>query len=410
MITVDNAIASVLEHLPAPRIEEIGIEQALGRVLARTIIADMDVPPFHRSAMDGYAVRSEDVRGRVPVALRVIGEVRAGGGSELCVGAGEAASIMTGAPVPAGADAVQMVERTETNGASQVSILDRVAKGSNVVPCGFEARKGDPVLESGRTLGPSELAVLATFGHARIPVWARPTVALISTGDELVEIDAIPSADQIRNSNAYSLSGQLKQLAIEPQYLGIAPDEKAELRNMIRAGLEKDVLLLTGGVSMGEYDFVTEIFVELELDIVFTKVAMRPGKPTVFARRGDQLVYGLPGNPISTYVAFENFVRPALGRMCGYHQPELPRIRGALRREMKQKRGRTSFLPAWIICEDGEWTIDPIRWKGSADIIGFSRANGMVVFPSEQDFMPAGHAATAMLFPDFVLRSLSKKS
>src|SRR5438093_933356 len=405
MISIEEALELVLAHLPAKRMEEIYFQSSLGRGLAERVIATANIPPFHRSAMDGFALRAEDV-GNAPVRLKCVGEIRAGGGLVLRIGPGEAAAIMTGAPVPEGADAVQIVELTERSGDGQYVVIQKpVSLGANIAPMGSEARAGETVLEAGRAVGPAEIAVLATFGAARINVYSRPRVALVATGDELVEVEDAPRPGQIRNSNAYSLSGQVRLMGLEPEYLGIARDEKEELRRLILDGLQRDVLILTGGVSMGEYDLVKGVFEELGLQILFTRVAMKPGKPTVFARKGDRLVFGLPGNPVSTFVSFENFVRPALGRICGLARPELPRVRGELLRDMKQTPGRTAFLPAWAQWQATGWTVEPLRWKGSADIIGFARANATVIFPAERDFIARGDQVEAMLLADFALRS-----
>ena len=340
-----------------------------------------------------------------PVKLEVAGEIRAGGGKPEVLRPGHAVSIMTGAPVPDDADAVQIVEHTERSADGRlVTILKSIRLGENIAPLGSEAALGATVIESGRIVGPGELAVMATFGYSTVKVWQRPRVALLSTGDELVEVDETPGFGRIRNSNAYSIGGQLRLMGIEPDYLGIARDDKEDLRVHMAQGLERDVLILTGGVSMGEYDFVKEIFEELDLKIHFEKVAMKPGKPTVFARKGNKLVFGLPGNPVSTFISFENFVRPALGRLCGLARPDLPRFKGTLLREMKQTPGRTAFLPARVRWEVDGWKIDPLRLRGSADIIGFSRANAAVIFPADCSSMPCGGVAEIMLLPDFFQR------
>ncbi len=399
MISIEEALELVLTHLPAKRTEEIDFQSSLGRVLAERVTATTNIPPFHRSAMDGFVLRAEDVR-NAPTRLECVGEIRAGGGLDLRIGPGEAAGIMTGAPVPEGADAVQIVELTERSGDGRHVVIQKpVRPGENIAPMGCEARAGETVLEAGRAVGPAEIAVLATFGAARVHVYARPRVALVATGDELVEVEDTPRPGQIRNSNAYSLSGQLRLMGLEPEYLGIARDEKEELRRLILDGLQRDVLILTGGVSMGEYDLVKGVFEELGLQILFTRVAMKPGKPTVFARKGEKLVFGLPGNPVSTFVSFENFVRPALGRICGFERPELQRIKGELLSEMKQKPGRTAFLPAWVEWEEDRWKVEPLPWKGSADIIGFSRGNAAVIFPAGRDCLRRGEIVEAMLLP-----------
>ena len=338
--------------------------------------------------------------------MRLVGEIRAGSDITITLEPGQAAVITTGAPVPAGADAVQMSEHTRLSaGSMRVSILQSVAPGDNIVPRGAEAKAGEVVLRAGRVLGPAEIGVLATFGFARVPVYRQPRVGLLVTGDELVESWETPRRAEIRNSNAYSLRAQLACLGIEPEYLGIARDDPAELRRKISEGLEREILIISGGASVGPYDLVKSVFEDLGIKIIFSRVALRPGKPTVFARKGDTLVFGLPGNPVSSFVSFESFVRPALGRLCGLEKPELPRITGQLARTLKQTRGRTSCLPAVVVAEGSGWKIHPLPWKGSGDIIGFSQCNALVIFPGDRDLMTQGELADAVLLPDFFLRS-----
>jgi len=245
---------------------------------------------------------------------------------------------------------------------------------------------------------------MATFGYKQVKVWRKPGVAVFATGDELVEFDHQPRPDQIRNSNAYCISTQLQMMGIEAKYLGIVRDDKEELLRKMLLGLEQDVLIITGGVSMGEYDFVQDVFRELGLEILFSKVAIKPGKPTVFARRGNHLVFGLPGNPISALVTFECFVRPALGRICGMTRPQLPRVKGELLACVKQSPGRMAFLPAWVFWEESGWKVKPLVWKSSADIIGFARANATFIFPKNRECLDRGEIVEAMLLPDFFLR------
>jgi len=404
MISVEEALDILLSNLPERRIEEVQFQLALGRVLAESLVATCDVPPFFRSALDGYAVIAADIE-NAPVELQVAGESRAGGGMPARLRAGEAVAIMTGAPIPEGADAVQAVEQTLLSPDGQtVTILKPVKAHENIAPRGSEGKAGEIVLPSGHRVGPAEIAVMATFGHSRVKVYRRPSVAIFTTGDELVEHDQLPRPDQIRNSNAYCLSSQLQYMGLEADYLGIVRDDREELRRKMLSGLERDVLIITGGVSMGEYDFVQDVFRDLGLEILFTKVAIKPGKPTVFARKGERLIFGLPGNPISALVTFECFVRPVLGRLCGMKSPELPRMRGELLADVKQTPGRTAFLPAWVCWEDSGWKVEPLQWKSSADIIGFTRANATYVFPKNRDFLHRGEIVELMLLPDFFVR------
>ena len=404
MISIDEALGILLKNIPERKTEHIPFHQSLGRVLAEDIAATSDIPPFNRATMDGFAVRAADVR-NAPVELILGGEARAGGGVPEKLKPKEAISIMTGAPVPEGADAVQIVEVcTVSPCESKVTVLEPVEPGDNIAPMGREAISGDVIIKAGRVAGPAEIALLATFGYAEVPVYARPAVAILATGDELVEFNETPRPDQIRNSNTYCLAAQLRLLGIEADYLGIARDEKEDLREKILAGLERDVLIITGGVSMGDYDFVRDVFEELGVEILFSKVAIKPGKPTVFARRGNRLVFGLPGNPLSSLITFECFARPVLGRMCGMKRPELHRMRGALVEDVRQTPGRTAFLPARAQWTPNGWSVQPISWKNSADMIGFSGANATLIFPGERELLSRGETVEIMLLPDFLTR------
>lgn len=404
MISVEEALEILLSNLPERTVKRIPFQEALGRVLAEDLTATSDIPPFHRSSMDGYAVKMADVK-NPSTELQVVGESRAGGGTPDCLGAGEAIAIMTGAPVPEGADAVQAIEQCEiTDDGRKVRILKPVKKNENIAPCGSEARTGNVVLTAGHCIGPAEMAVMATFGYGEVCVYGKPKVAFFATGDELVEFDRAPQPDQIRNSNAYCLAGQLRLMGLEADYLGIVPDDREELRQKMLSGLERDVLIITGGVSMGEYDFVRDVFHDMGLEILFSKVAIKPGKPTVFARRGKKLVFGLPGNPISALITFECFVRPVLGRLCGMKAPELPRMKGELLADMRQSPGRTAFMPAWVTWKDDGWKVEPLLWKSSADIIGFTGANATFIFPKNRDWLRRGEIVEIMLLPDFPVR------
>ena len=404
MISIEEALGILLENIPERKTERVNFLQSPGRVLAEDIKATSDIPPFNRATMDGFAVRAADVQ-NAPVELILGGEARAGGGIPDSLKPKEAIAIMTGAPVPEGADAVQILEVcTVSHSESKVTIMEPVEPGDNIAPRGREALAASVIIKAGRVVGPAEIALLATFGYTEVMVYTRPTVAILATGDELVEFYETPRPGQIRNSNAYCLAAQLRLLGIEADFLGIARDEINDLREKILTGLQRDVLIITGGVSMGEYDFVRDVFQELDIEILFSKVAIKPGKPTVFARKGDRLIFGLPGNPLSSLVTFECFARPVLGRICGITQPDLLRVRGALVEDVRQTPGRTSFLPSRVEWTPGGWSIRPISWKNSADMVGFSGANATLIFPGERNLLSRGEIVEIMLLPDFFAR------
>ena len=404
MISVEEALGILISNLPECKVEQIQFNCALGRILAEDLAATSDIPPFSRSAVDGYALLAADIE-NAPVELEIAGEIRAGGGIPANLNPGTVMGIMTGAPVPEGADSVQMVELCEIlEPGKRVRILKPVKARENIAPKGSEAQAGSVVLKSGHWIGPAEIAAMATFGYTHVKVYRKPSIAFMATGDELVEVNESPKPGQIRNSNAYCLASQLQYMGFEADYLGIARDNKEELRRMMLSGLERDVLILTGGVSMGEYDFVRDVFQDLGLDILFSKVAIKPGKPTVFARKGKKLIFGLPGNPISALITFECFVRPTLGRLCGMKEADLPRMKGELLADMRQSPGRTAFMPAWVAWRDDGWKVDPLRWKSSADIVGFTGANATFIFPKNRDFLSRGETVEIMLLPDFFVR------
>lgn len=397
MLDIYQAQRIVLDNLPAPRVAEVSLAEALGHYLAREVRADMDIPPFDRSAMDGYALRASDLAS-LPALLEVVGEARAGVVPEVEIGPGQAARIMTGAALPRGADSVQIVEKTEElEGGRLVRVLEAVEPGANISPRASEARAGEVVLETGRYIGAAEIAVLATFGRARLSVFAKPTVALLSTGDELVEYEQAPGPGQIRNSNAPALAAQLALLGLRPDYLGIARDHLDDLRAKIERAFERDIAILTGGVSMGAYDLVEQVFAELGVRVYFEKVAIKPGKPAVFGRRGETVVFGLPGNPVSAYVTFEWFVKPAILKLMGSPAPEPARTTALLLADARQKPGRTALLPAWTEFSEGRYRTKLLPWKGSADIIGFARANSLLIFPAERESYRAGDTVEVIM-------------
>ena len=383
-LTFDEARACVLREAGVSMgTETVSLAEAAGRVLAEDIRADRDYPPFSRSARDGFAVRTADLPGE----LRVIGEVRAGEVFTGAVAVGEAVEIMTGAPLPDGADAVVMVEHTERHG-DRVSIQRSIATGENFSPRGIEARGGDAVLGAGVRIGHAEVAMLATVGHGRVVVYQRPRVAIVSTGDEIVEFDQQPGPHQIRNSNAASLAVQVQRAGGLPEILGIARDNYESTRTQIRHGLKADLLLLSGGVSAGKYDLVEKVLAEFSAKFFFDRVKIQPGQPLVFGKVEGKIFFGLPGNPGSTMITFETIARAAIEKVQGLRDPVLPLLRSRLTSPVRHKTGLTRFLPA-ILSADGA-TITPMVSQGSGDVAALARCNAFLVTDPDREAWAAG--------------------
>ena len=391
-LTFEQARAVIAAKLDAvakrPFPETVPLQQAAGRILAEDIFADRDYPPFPRSARDGFAVRAADIPAP-PARLRVIGETRAGEPSVFQVGQGEAVEIMTGAPCPTGADCVVMVEHSKRDG-DDVILEQSLAAGKNIVPQGSEAAKESLVLPAGVRLDFPQIALLASVGRSRVGVWRKARVAILSTGDEVVGIDRTPESFQIRNSNAWSLAAQVERRGGEAQVLPIAPDRLAETRDLIQLGLESDMLLLSGGVSMGKHDLVEQALADLGVEIFITQVLIQPGKPLVFGVAGDKPVFGLPGNPISTMVTFELFGRMALERLAGAPTSPLPFLEARLTEDFRHKPVLTRFLPGRLTGEYGDARIEPIQWQGSGDLASIAKANCFLVASADRESWKAG--------------------
>src|SRR5713226_2778425 len=384
-----------------------------GQVLAEPVLADRHFPPFHRAMRDGYAVRAADLS-QLPTTLDVIGEIKAGAGNKDIpeLQAGQAATIMTGAPAPPGADAVVMVEHTTLQG-DRVQITKVVAAGDNIVPVGSEAKRGERLLSPGLRLDYGAIAVAASTGRSRLLVYRKPQVAVLATGDEIVDIDVPPGANQIRNSNSYSLAAQVQAAGGEPVLLPIAPDEPARLRELIADGLEADLLLLAGGVSMGKYDLVEQVLAEFQAEFLFTGVQIQPGKPAVFGRapcgRGrlareevaspasDLYFFGLPGNPVSTMVTFELFARPVIEALAGMTARKLAFLNARLKSEIKTRTGLKRFLPAILSGEFEQTEVELARWQGSGDVATMVRANCYIVIPPDRERIAAGEGVPVLM-------------
>jgi molybdopterin molybdotransferase len=382
MITVDLAISIVLGRVKALAAETVPLEQAHRRVLAEDVRADIDLPPFDRSRMDGYAMHSTDVR-TAPATLRVIGEIAAGEQFERHVNPGEAVKIFTGAPVPAGADAVQKIEVTRANGQT-VEILEPVSPGQFITPHASEVASGEIVAKAGQEIGPAEMAVLASFGYSAVRVGRSPRVAVMSTGSELIDVSSKPTGAQIRNSNSYTLAAYAERAGARVDILDTVVDTAAATRDaLVRAADNRDIVITSGGVSMGDYDLVKAALKEIGAEIFFDKVMIRPGKPIVFAKRANTYFFGLPGNPVSTSVTFNVFVRPAIRSMQGEGSPALPTVRARLSKVVKDSSSRRSYLPARLVIEEGQAVVEPLKWGGSSDLVAFVRANAMIIVPED---------------------------
>lgn len=363
------------------------------------MFADRDFPPFNRATRDGYAVRAVDLA-NLPARLEFVGEIKAGASTEsmAALRAGQAMAIMTGAPVPEGADAVVMVEYSSRSG-NRVEIGRKVATGDNIVPTGSEAKRGDQLLSAGVRLNYASIAVAGSVGKAKIKVYAKPRVAVLSTGDEVVDIGASPGPTQIRNSNSYSLAAQIQSAGGEAIILPIAPDEPARLLELIQKGFESDLLLMAGGVSMGEYDLVEAALAKLNVEFFFTGVQIQPGRPLVFGRYPpkDKYFFGLPGNPVSTMVTFELFVKPLLNGLAGAAQEKLKFLSAKLGSEIRTKTGLTRFLPACLCGEFRKTEVNLVRWQGSGDITATAKANCYIVVPPDREQIAAGEWVSVMM-------------
>lgn len=380
MLTVDAAQAVVLGHARALPPVTLPLAELLGLVLAEEVRADRDMPPFDKAAMDGYAVRVGDLlggRGTLPVGQEILAGQPAGGP----LTPGRAARIMTGAPIPPGAEAVVQVERTTLAGAVVTIDDPAVAPGQHIVRRGLEMRTGDVVLSAGMVLRPQHIGVLATVGRASASVFRRPVVAVVATGDELVEPAEQPAAHQIRNGNGPTLVALANRAGAEVRYLGIARDDAASLRRMIGEGLQADMLLLSGGVSAGKRDLVPEVLQELGVEPHFHKIAMKPGKPLFFGTCGGTLVFGLPGNPVSTFACFELFARPALRIQRGLTSAGTQLSTAPLAADFDYRTDRPTYHPAWLDAGPIGWSVRPVPWGGSPDLRALVACNCFVVFP-----------------------------
>jgi molybdopterin molybdotransferase len=368
------------------RVETVPLEAAAGRVLALDITADRDQPPFHRATRDGFAVRAADVT-KAPRALRRVGEVAAGAAASVAVGVGECVEIMTGAALPDGADAVVMVEHVTRDGAT-IRIDRSVAAGDHVVPAGSELAANATALRGGTRLGPAHIALLASLGHARVRAVVRPVVAFFATGDELVPVDGQPAPHQIRDSNSWAMAAQVARAGGVPRRLSPARDDDTALRAHFEDALaDADTVLFSGGISKGKYDLGGKVFQAMGGRVIWQGVDLRPGKPALFGEIAGRPIFGLPGNPVSTMVTFELFVRPALDILAGADPGPPVLARMPLATPFVDKpMPLTWFVPATL----GAAGATPLRNQGSGDIAALARAQALVVIPPGTDKLAAG--------------------
>lgn len=402
VLSFEDARRLIEEHALRVRAsgnETVPLLAAAGRVLAEAVSADRDIPPFRRATRDGYAVRAGDL-GKVPATLAVVGEIKAGAMAKNIptqISRGEAVSIMTGAPVPPGADAVVMVEYTSDQ-RGRVEISKSVAAGENVVSQGAEARQGSLLLDRGVRLNDAAIALAASVGKSRLEVYKRPTVAVLTTGDEIVDLDSTPGPTQIRNSNSYSLAVQVREAGAEPMLLPTAPDEPRKLQQLIEKGLKYDILLMTGGVSMGRYDLVEQVLSEMQAEIFFTGAKIQPGRPVVFGRLPAYKYFlGLPGNPVSTMVTFELFARPMIVALAGMSPRKLAFLHARVKSEIRVKTGLKRFLPAMLSGEFENSEVELIAWQGSGDVAATARANCYIVIPPDRELIAKGEWVAVMM-------------
>ncbi len=386
-VTFEHARKLILDHVAPLGVERVPLLDAVGRAIAEPVVSRSDMPRFDNSAMDGYAVRTADCR--PGAVLRISGYIPAGGKAEPAVEPGCAVKIMTGAPVPPACDAVVPFEETEEQ-PDQVTLCGEVRVRDHIRFCGEDIAAGQRVIEPGAVIRPPEVNMLASFGCAEVAVYRRPKVAILSTGDELVELGQSMGPESIVNSNSWSLAASVKELGAEPVMLGIARDNAESLREKLSAGLQYDVLITSAGVSAGDRDFVRDILEEFGVEQIFWKIDIKPGRPTAFSRREKTLIFSLPGNPVSTMITFEEFVRPALLKLMGHSRVLKPLVRATLKDPVKKKAGRTQFMRVEILQEHGGLCVASSGDQNTGILRTMIRANGIAILPAERDRIEAG--------------------
>ncbi len=393
MLSVEEARSYVLGAVPRLPALEVPLLESLGLTLAEDVIAADNIPPFDNSAMDGYALRQPDIVGAGKdnaTSLRVIGDLPAGKAPSVSVGEGEAIRIMTGAPMPAGADTVVPVELTRAEG-EKVLILEELARGANVRKAGEDVKDGQTVMPAGTLVGPAEMGMMASLGYAKVKCLRRAVVGIISTGDELLPVGEELRPGKIRDSNSYTIYGMVKEAGAEPLRLGIVGDQADVLEKAILDNVDRvDVFITSGGVSVGDYDMVKDVLGKIG-EMNFWKVAMRPGKPQAFGRVRGKPLFGLPGNPVSVMVSFEQFVRPALLQMMGRADIYRPRVKAILDSPIGRKKGRAEFIRVIAEWRDGCYHVRVTGPQGSGILNSMVKGNALAMLPSDVGRLEPGH-------------------
>jgi len=399
MISVEEALDKILSHIKPLGAEKVSLLETLGRVIAEDICASRDIPPYDNSGMDGYAVRGTDIERASqdqPVRLEVIEDLPAGFVASRTVGKGQAIRIMTGAPLPKGANVIVPVEETKKENGF-VLILRAIPPGEHVREAGEDVKKGDLVISRGDVIRPAEVGMLASLVRSSIFVYQRPLVAILCTGEELVDVDEKLDDVKIISSNSYTLASQVKDCGAIPIQLGIARDRKIDIEEKFRQGLRADVLISSAGISVGDYDLVKDVLKGLGMEMVFWKVAMKPGKPLAFGTIEGKPVFGLPGNPVSSMVSFEQFVRPSLLKMMGHRQLFRPVIEATLKEDIRKEPGRRHFIRAQVSFEKDGYFVTVTGSQGSGILKSMVRANGLIVIPEDREIVRAGERVKVQL-------------
>jgi molybdopterin molybdotransferase len=392
MISVDEALEIILGTIQVLGLERVDILDSLGRVLGEDVHAPYNIPPWDNSAMDGYAVIHKDIEGasrQNPAVLTVVADLPAGYTAQRGISRGEAIRIMTGAPIPKGCDTVVMVEDTQAE-QDRVKIFNAPARGKHIRKAGEDVVKGSRVLARGSIVRPAAVGMMASLKRSVVSVFQRPRVAVISTGDELIDVDGELTAGKIVGSNTYSLASLVKDSGGQPLVLGIARDNPEALRSIFRAALAADMIISSGGVSVGDYDLVKDMLLELGAEMKFWKVHMRPGQPLAFGVIGGKPTFGLPGNPVSCMISFEQFVRPAILKASGHTRIFRPLIEARLKEPISKKEGKRYFLRCCISVEDGAYAVTTTGGQGSGILLSMVKADGLIVLPETKSEFAAG--------------------